>query len=384
MCVVNHDIDIILTNAFSARLDAFGGRSPRLSYDILLLCFTFIASRRDVSTLMRACKTLFGPGIPHLLQPTVGLHSTEKAIQFLRFVSAKSFTTERFRNIRSMSFGSWDNLSQEEYQILTSHMTRILRSATNLENLDLPWLNQFCEADPNFPKAIASLPSLRKLRVGNAEPKVMDLLSTIRSPLQELDAWFYTLDDPPDPLTYLGHLNSTLTTLTLRYVELRNRSIRFSSVRHLTIETHFEVDTTALVLSFPSLVSLYIGTCNEGELDDEADQLRAWNQRNLGITEQWTTLRKLTAEAVDIYVMGLTCPIHSLEMSSIDETTLEVVRALLDFHHPQHVQLSLTPSTLVVPGNTSREMLEHLSLSCTSLMLDFYPTEHPIDAFLVR
>ena len=384
MYTVNHGGSYTYRCFLCVDSDAFGGRSPRLSYDILLLCFTFIFSRRDISSLMRTCKTLFGPGIPHLLEDKVNLQSANEIIQFLHFIFSKSFRTERFRSLRSMSFAFWGNVPLEDLQILTPYLTRTLCLATNLEDLGLPFWNSFCEADPNFSNAIASLPSLRKLRIEEAESKVMDLLSIIRSPLQKLDVSFSIDLDLPDPLPHLGNLSPSLTTLNLYYVDLHDRSIRCSSVRYLTIETHFEVDTTALVLSFPGLISLHIITCNEGALDEEADLLRARNQGNLGSRKQWTTLRELSAEAVDIYVMGLTCPIRSLGISSINATKVGVVQSLLDFHHPQYVEMSLSPSTFLAPGTTVREMLEELCLSCTHLSLSLHPTRAPIDALIVR
>lgn len=333
---------------------------------------------------MRTCKTLFGAGIPHLLESTVYLRSIEKTIQFLHFIFATSFRIERFQNLRSINIGICGAIAPEQCRALAPYMIRMLQSATDLEHLDLALLDQFCEADPNFLNVVASLPSLRKLHIRNSEEKVLDLLSAIRSPLQELDASFDMFDDLPDPLPHLRNISPTLTTLSLRWVYLRLRGIRCNSVRNLTIRAYVPIYATVVVSSFPGLVTLDIETCNKGSRIENADLLRKWNQENLNAAEEWPKLCKLKGAAVELYIMGLSCPVHYLDMHSINASTLEWVQPLLDSHQPHFVRLSLSLGTLVDPGNTFREVLEHLSLSCTHLMLDFYPAQPSADPFLVR
>lgn len=365
-------------------LNTFIPHSPRLSYDVLYLCFTHIMIRKDVSSLMRTCKTLFGSGIPHLLAKSVWLYTAKNAQMFLHFMFSKSFRALRFQSLRSLRVGFWTS-RMEQFQILVSGMSQVLRLALNLQKLELSALDLFCNTDLSFFDAITTLPSLRKLCITNSESKIMHLLSTIRSPLQELDVSFCTRGlELLDPLPHLGNLSSTLTTLSLRWVNLHHSNVRCSSVRYLTIETIHRIDATVLVRSFPALITLSIESLNERSYDAEADEVRVWNQGNLMSTNQWTTLLELNGEAVELYTLGLACPIRTLRMSSIKKPNLGVVQSLLDSHRPQHVRMGLSPSTFLSPWINAREMLRKLNLSCTHLSINLYSTKRPIDSLLVR
>ena len=110
--------------------------SPRLSYDILLLCFKFVAEKRDVSSFMMTCKTLFGPGIPHLLEPPISFHTADKAHNFLRFMLSNFLGDVRFRSLHSMSV-AFSESHTEPYRILVPRMTQVLYPASHLEEFDL-------------------------------------------------------------------------------------------------------------------------------------------------------------------------------------------------------------------------------------------------------
>ena len=101
--------------------------SPRLSYDILLLCFKFLAEKRDVSSFMMTCKTLFGPGIPHLLEPPIFFHAADKAHNFLRFMLSDFLGDVRFRSLHSMSV-AFSESHTEPFRILVPRMTQVLAS----------------------------------------------------------------------------------------------------------------------------------------------------------------------------------------------------------------------------------------------------------------
>lgn len=120
------------------------------------------------------------------------------------------------------------------------------------------------------------------------------------------------------------------------------------------IETYIDIDIATLVVSFPNLLSLTIESPNADLPDLIADDLRAQNQDNLNDTEQWTTLCEFTGEVVDLYAMGLTCPIRSIDMCSVTSANLAMFQSLLDFHRPQYVCMQPSASISLAPGNNSR------------------------------
>ena len=210
-------------------------------------------------------------------------------------------------------------------------------------------LDRICRADENFLDAIVTLPSLRKLRLSDEEAKIGDLLPAIRSPLEELDVSFIAPVRPPGSLPWLSNLNSTLTTLTIHWAYLRNLNVQCTSVRFLTLETIEPVDTASLVLSFPQLITFYLETGNYDYFDLRADEERALKQRNLETTMQWKRLYDLKGGPVDLYILGLTCPIRYLELQSVHEGNVDRVHSLLDFHRPQVVRMEMYSSTFLIP-----------------------------------
>lgn len=119
-----------------------------------------------------------------------------------------------------------------------------------------------------------------------------------------------------------------------------------------------------------------------------ADGLLARNQVELYNTHQWTTLRELTGQVVELHILGLTSPIRSIRVHSIDDARLSMVQSLFVSHSPQYVCMNISASTVSATWNNLREVLEPLSLSCThlTLNLDFESedSEHSFDARFLR
>ena len=174
---------------------------------------------------MRTCKTLFCPGIPHLLESRISLHTAEKAENFLRFMLSDLLRGLYLRSLRSMGVG-FTISHTVPYRILAPWMTQVPHLASHLEDLELGVLEELCDADLNLFDVIATLPSLRRLGLPNGNPKTMDLLSAIRSPLQELDVTFFLFTLIPDPLPHLGNINPMLTTLSQLRLNLCDRSVK--------------------------------------------------------------------------------------------------------------------------------------------------------------
>ena len=117
------------------------------------------------------------------------------------------------------------------YRILAPWMTQVPHLALHLEDLELGVLEELCDADLNLFDVIATLPSLRRLGLSNGKYKTVDLLSVTPFPLQDLELCFPdAMLNLPDPLPHLGNLSPTLTTLSLCWLELRDRSICCSPV----------------------------------------------------------------------------------------------------------------------------------------------------------
>ena len=119
---------------------------------------------------MRTCKTLFCPGIPHLLESRISLHTAEKAENFLRFMLSDLLRGLYLRSLRSMGVG-FTISHTVPYRILAPWMTQVPHLALHLEDLELGVLEELCDADLNLFDVIATLPSLRRLGLPMEIPK---------------------------------------------------------------------------------------------------------------------------------------------------------------------------------------------------------------------
>lgn len=346
---------------------------------------------------MRTCKALYRAGIRPLLGFTVHFSTvrTMEVESFISFMFSTNWSTLRFQSLRSFTLTTFR--PPENHEVLAQRLPIIFRLATRLQFLELCTVDRLLEVYPELSRSIAALPDLQKLAIRDGFVPAMDLVSSFRSPIKDVElSW-----NPPEyasssrtyvlhlrPLVRLEHLSSTLVTLTLRGVPLHDRQVRLPSVRTLTIETFPHTRSAVLVHTFPNLSVLTINSGSDlFSLDGSAIlQLHQMNSTEVSTLEhQWKNpLHTLNGHATALHALAITPQVHYLCIYCTRGTLF--LCDLLEKHRPKVVSVIIALNFRTISHDFCVSIFKDFFLSlssCTHLRLNIAVFHTTMAAFNV-
>lgn len=356
--------------------------APRLNLDIFQLTYDLIRRRRDVSALMRTCKALYRAGIPPLLRFSVTVHmdttSAKKVESFTSFMLSENWSSLRFLSLRSLGLKVSD--PPKQYEVQAQELAIIFKHAIHLQVLGLCWADELLVAYPNVFHSIASLPGLQELVIQEGGSLTMNIVSAIHSPIKAIKLVLHPGSQPnfPDPLVHFGHLGSTLVSLSLHRVDLRDRQVRLPSIRYLTIETSQNIQSAVLIRAFPNLSILITDTTTPLFPRDisTASSMHQTNSTELStLGHQWNNpLHKLGGQVLRLFSLGLATRVHYLRVHCVNDFNCGIFCKLLDTHRPKIVSVDIRPFSGFFAHNDTGNFFESIFLSilpsCTHLKLN--------------
>ncbi|TFK89599.1 hypothetical protein K466DRAFT_652006 [Polyporus arcularius HHB13444] len=334
---------------------------PNLPFDIFAILLQLLDKRADVKALMLTSKDICAEGARRLLQFPITIPDDKRLVSFCRFILRD--TPHRAPNLRQLHICIALKLRHyaEEYRVYAndpdlhgaSLLVRVLKAATGLADLSIDWCEELLEREHRLVSSIASLSSLRSLRVSSVGLLSCELLHTMRSYLRtlEVDCWMHDVianhyDDLPLPYlldTLPTHCCHTLQTLIVWFSDVRSRhnseewcqALRFPGVRTLSLRNPTDLDREFLVRAFPKLVRLDIMDVLVEEVDME--EIRTDNLEQAC----WHNLEELSGDVDSLFALGLTSPVRRVDIVCPNDfySTRRRLHEVLSGTRPTHLLL---------------------------------------------
>lgn len=229
----------------------------------------------------------------------------------------------------------------------------------------------FLSSSPELPGAIAGLTTLKTVRMDPVPTLGADMLLHMKSSLVSADlALEIILDgDVPtleqrcmlNPVYLLQGSESTLETLKASFALTDDNAsfrIRYPRVRELDLDCVDIPLTYDYVRAFPNASRLSLSSIRFSGDEDmpEVIRYRLANQREQHEYGTWDALDVLNCSLLDAYLLGLRCPISTLQLSlkgtgESHEWCARMFYALLDDIHPTVLRLTMgSPRILLKPS----------------------------------
>ncbi len=171
-----------------------------------------------------------------------------------------------------------------------------------------------------------------------------NFISNVRAPISKLHLGFLW-KTPIDTISLVQPLNSTLRTLALEGVEIRDEGLQLSNVRSLSIRVPGSPDPEPLNSAFPNLRELFlVPTDAEYEWGEgEVEEHRTKNRAALGqMSTRWAYLDSLSGPALSVFAMNLPCRVRYLELLRVEAESPDIVYTILGTLQPSVLKLSVT------------------------------------------
>lgn len=237
----------------------------------VLQCIIPLLPQADVSRFMQTCTTLNRLGVPFLLRACHITRDLDHLVSFCEYVLRDP---QNARFIRILKLEGFDLCIEERYdqdngewleKILGAlHLLEpLFASAQNIEVLSLEEAEWFA-ANHNISKSLASLHSLRVIRLQGICLNALKLLQVIEAPITEIDihSWaeYRDQEDSMDLATIVPNLSQTLRVLRLHSLDITttmDHDIAFPHVHTLEIIGYCDSPSIqAMAYTFPNLIKL--------------------------------------------------------------------------------------------------------------------------------
>ncbi|KAI9061131.1 hypothetical protein FKP32DRAFT_1594811 [Trametes sanguinea] len=282
-----------------------------------------------------------------------------------------------YRILRSLTIENME-ISHEASQTLIAALPYM----TDLQNLNLPPGDMFLESHPALPSALAELPAIQTLQLAYIYEQGITMLKALRSPLVSArlhfdalgDATFFDTADETDllevhPVRLLSHSQSSLEELFaygwLTHLDiLPDTSLVYPKMRRLDLEYTEWPLTMAYIRAYPNLTHLRYHTLDadlpvyKGYLDalDNRHRLNVEAQRLS--KHNWNSLQRVSGSLVDVYMLGLTCPVDNLRISNAPDGHCYQLGPILALTRPRHLELNDWFGTLSGPAGDAFAALQ--------------------------
>lgn len=385
--------------------------------DILLYLLQFVASKRDLSALMKTCKFLHRGGVSHILKSTVLLKKHRSCLSFNLFMTSKRNTPDRFQFLRKLTlhipfgellpsegnfrFNLMSLSSPDSPHRNLDLLVVVLHLATNLRELEIGGNTEhFLYKLPGLSAAIASLPSLTRLSfpdgVGQTSGRIFGDIKSRPTSIKILIPWGQRADEV---LRLLTPVQNSLTELDYRWA-LPGSTVpifppgtaRFPNLRTLILQQSGHLSVPAMVHIFPKLARLTIESTPVRSLGGRflTHALQPGQGTTLGqSSSSWARLESLKGTLDVLRSLGLRCPVDHIHIDNyISTSDVPHLLALLKDLHPKSLHLTFSledypkdslPSTLIKILEESE--LTHFTLSL-NVNLDTFSV-FPVSVFIV-
>ncbi|TFK83579.1 hypothetical protein K466DRAFT_665733 [Polyporus arcularius HHB13444] len=306
------------TTAMVRRTMGVGG----LNDDVWTMVLEELSSMtREESThllaAMRTCSTLHKLGIKPLLDRDVVLDELATVISFCHFLAANNYSRAHL----------WRSLVLKPFPMSTTTSTALcsaMRHAIRLRKLTICGFDRLRDHVPEIIDILANMRQIRKLKVEAREPTtaLIGFLDTFRSNLTSVSIWedqetkIHSHGSTPRAFNLLKHLrlsHSTLRSVCVHHLDMTGcDGIVLPEVRYLEAVAVSRIPPTdVLVRAFPKLTRLslsgavkYKANNHDAYVHRREANIQAQNQRG-----KWTRLESVSGSMVDVFSLGLTCPL---------------------------------------------------------------------------
>ncbi|KAL1943179.1 hypothetical protein VTO73DRAFT_4254 [Trametes versicolor] len=370
------------------------GHSPYLYDDILLHILDF-ASKGTIGTLMQTCRMFHKHGTHYLLQDGVFLATDKQIMSFMFFIVGNSgdeerprvlllraLTLSRQRCIEDAPNSDLVPFQEETAGIFLHGFFKAIASFGCLLRLTIYDSEEVLGLHPDLPEAIAGLRTLIQLTVSFAGIHTVRMLKALRSTLFYADITIeseardneseLSLEDQ-NPMWLLHGSQGTLRRLTASFSVSASDGPIFPLVTVLNLSYTDIPRTQHYVRAFPALRVLNTDYCCGWGNDEDYDARRAQNQDEQDRLGAWPSLDSYRGSVTNLYLLGLRCPVGTIELDH-EEETLDpaVLRVVLGDARPRRLQLRVEggqwlvdPDFLATFAHPGVEALERLELLVT-------------------
>ena len=344
---------------------------PRLNFDILrevALC----SDRATCAALVRCCRSLYHEAAKVILSERVVLDTEECVAGFLEFLNADD--KSRFRYVRDVCLDIDLSYPLEDDETMGCLVDGIARM-TRLERLELPYGEDLLDEHPVVADVIAKATSLRFLHIKQVGPLVCSLLESMQSNLTSVRLdWTSDTEDFLEtqveledlaeyhPVPFLAKWSSTLEELVCESWKTSLDVPTFTQVYPNLRLLKLKGDNFPLVVpytrAYPNLKQLHFETDGGDNLGHHShmDDVRAHRELNIaaqlasGGPGTWQCLQECSGNLVDLYLLGLTCPVLTLRLSGcIEARHLFMLGSVLSYAQPRHLVIEGDGALLLHP-----------------------------------
>lgn len=341
---------ILLHQDLKLGMDAL--HKANLDFDTLLHVLILAQDRTTLWSLMQTCHSLYVAGSPHLLSYPIHLKTRDDLGSFCKWMLPRS-DEERYLRLFRQIYIYMETVSSNENQELSEILAEILRRATSLEELsiELPAdLNDLAFGSSVLREAIQDL-TIRSLRVKHAGHRMVEFLSTVRSPLVFLDVHFLFSPrrSPFNPLPSMRNLASTLTHLTIVNAHpILEQALKFPLVRVLIISSRFPTLSLPWIHTFPNVTHLtYRLSADEAMCTPHSDRIRVNSRSQIRHIQDWAQLSRVQGGPGALYSLGLQCQVHELVVDPIGDVGWNQLSSVLSDYQPEIIRLNIRPEVQI-------------------------------------
>ncbi|TFK88977.1 hypothetical protein K466DRAFT_50215 [Polyporus arcularius HHB13444] len=353
-----------------------------LNLDILRIILSFLP-RVDILSVSRTSRFLREWAIKELLFTPIDIDLPNKLESWCRFVLADE---NRPAYVRDLSIRLEDprSINNQRAELLLTFLQR----ATRLRRLYVGSGEAVFGADPGIPFAISRLPALESFEVdpwcADAQETSNEILMDMKSRLKVLSlhvafhldrSILWTHDIPRVLAPHREHLQE----LRLEHLDVRVLELCYPSLRTLKIPVADEQPRpSSMFQAFPGLrhLSLSPDLLGNGPFStipkESYPALRHSRQSEQSGGRVWSSLDTLRGPLMQLYVVGLACPVRRLEIQGynayVHDAAVEIVRSacpqklVLDVHCRDPNGAMIGESSLLWSGSPDRQHVTHLTL----------------------
>ncbi|OBZ71614.1 hypothetical protein A0H81_08825 [Grifola frondosa] len=249
-----------------------------------------------------------------MLKFNVYLYNTRKLESFCAFMVTQA--PFRYPFLRHLSIAGFYPMPSSES---ISQLVEILTHASRLQTLHLSCYD-LLKSDHRLQAACSSLTSIKEFHmcwnegpVFQAQDPLYKMLKQMQSPLVRADLRFFRCNDGIGlDLATLLHSTATLEDLTVSNIAFQSE-LQFPRLRKLSFSTINYPPLALTARIFPNLTDLTI-LRDMDHLNAENDRYRQLNRSVQLAGGGWTSLDRLTGWPLDLYSLGLTCPIRCVKI----------------------------------------------------------------------
>ncbi|EIW52508.1 uncharacterized protein TRAVEDRAFT_74924 [Trametes versicolor FP-101664 SS1] len=355
-----------------------------LNIDILLVIAIF-CDQSTLCMLTGTCKTLYRTAARYALSERAVSLDSDRAVElFLRFMRPQN--GERWKLLQTLTIQT-KLLGRPD---IAKALASSIRQATNLEDLELVPAEVILGSHPDLGPAFASLPKVKYVGIAGANGLTCRMFEEMRWPLEtaiiertSIDTSWEESDwddnEAIHPVELCKNACDTLKSLDLdRWLvwDFRSPSVPvYPKLDSLTVTGCYCPPTAPWATAFPNLSYLEVSTIEHACSDFSEENLEAHLDTQEENREEhlsrgtWNELAMFKGAALDLYLVGIPCPIRHLELG-ISRKELRFLAAALSDARPTTLDLDI--STTMFTGGDNSWLLKHLrnpSLSTVRVLI---------------